>query len=83
MISIMFSLLLVPLFSAMLIFIIPNSRKETFRPIGIAHMLITFTKWVYLTLGEYAQTKFKIISTLAWIMYQGINLYFGDFVIFK
>ena len=77
MISIMFSLLLVPLFSAMLIFIIPNSRKETFRPIGIAFSLITLTQCVYLLFGEYAKTEFKILSTFEWIQSYGINLHFG------
>ena len=33
--GIIISLLIVPLFSALLVFMIPNSRKEIFRPIGI------------------------------------------------
>ena len=77
MISIMYSLLLVPLFSAMLIFLIPNSRKETFRPIGIAFSLITLTQCVYLLFGEYAKTEFTILSTFKWIQSYGINLHFG------
>ena len=77
MISVMYSLLLVPLFSAILIFIIPNSRKETFRPIGIAFSLITLTQCVYLLFGEYAKTEFKILSTFEWIQSYGINLHFG------
>ena len=77
MISIMFSLLLVPLFSAILIFLIPNSRKETFRPIGIAFSLITLTQCVYLLFGEYAKTEFTILSTFQWIQSYGINLHFG------
>ena len=75
MISIMFSLLLVPLFSAILIFLIPNSRKETFRPIGIAFSLITLTQCVYLLFGEYAKTEFTILSTFQWIQSYGCLLY--------
>ena len=77
MISIMFSLLLVPLFSAVLIFLIPNSRKEIFRPIGIAFSLITLTQCVYLLFGEFAKTEFTILSTFKWIQSYGINLHFG------
>ena len=75
--SIMFSLLIVPLVSALLIFIIPNARKEIFRPIGIAFSIITLTQCVYLLFGDYAKTEFTILSTFEWIQSYGLNLSFG------
>ena len=75
--SIMFSLLIVPLVSALLIFTIPKSRKEIFRPIGIAFSLITLTQCVYLLFGDYAKTEFVILSNFEWIQSYGLSLNFG------
>ena len=56
--AIIVSLLFVPLICSFLIFMIPNSRKEIFRPIGIIFSLITLTQCFYLLFSDYGKTKF-------------------------
>ena len=75
--GIIISLLIVPLFSALLVFMIPNSRKEIFRPIGIVFSLITLTQCFYLLFSDYGKTKFVILSNYKWIQSYGLEISLG------
>ena len=75
--GIIISLLVVPLFSALLVFMIPNSRKEIFRPIGIIFSLITLTQCFYLLFSDYGKTKFVILSNYKWIQSYGLEISLG------
>ena len=75
--GIILSLLLVPLFSALIVFAIPNTRKEIFRPIGILFSLITFTQSMYILFSDYSKLDFKILYRYEWIQSYGLEINFG------
>ena len=75
--AIIISLLFVPLICSFLIFMIPNSRKEIFRPIGIIFSLITLTQCFYLLFSDFGKTKFVILSNYQWIQSYGLEISLG------
>ena len=75
--AIIISLLFVPLTCSFLIFMIPNSRKEIFRPIGIIFSLITLTQCFYLLFSDFGKTKFVILSNYQWIQSYGLEISLG------
>ena len=75
--GIILSLLLVPLFSALIVFAIPNTRKEIFRPIGILFSLITITQSMYILFSDYSKLDFKILYRYEWIQSYGLEINFG------
>ncbi len=75
--GIILALLLVPLFSALLVFSIPNNRKELFRPIGIVFSLITFTQSMYILFSDYSKSDFQILLKFEWIQVYGLEINLG------
>ena len=75
--GIILALLLVPLFSALLVFSIPNTRKELFRPIGIVFSLITFTQSMYILFSDYSKSDFQILLKFEWIQVYGLEINLG------
>ncbi len=68
---------MVPLFSALLVFSIPNNRKELFRPIGIVFSLITFTQSMYILFSDYSKSDFQILLKFEWIQVYGLEINLG------
>ena len=72
-----YTLMLFPLIGALVIFTMPKSRSELFRPIAIFLSIIPFGLCLYLFTNSQSKGSFVNIHTIDWIKSYGISLTFG------
>ena len=72
-----YSLMLFPLVGSLVIFMMPKSRSELFRPIAIFLSIIPFGLCLYLFSNSKSKGSFVDIHTIDWIKSYGISLTFG------
>lgn len=77
MIELIFSFIFVPFLGSIIIFLLPKTRSELYRPISIAISLITLTNSIYLLFSEYSKTEFNILYRFTWIKSYGLEINFG------
>ena len=72
-----YTLMLFPLIGSLVIFTMPKSRSELFRPIAIFLSIIPFGLCLYLFTNSQSKGSFVNIHTIDWIKSYGISLTFG------
>ena len=72
-----YTLMLFPLVGSLVIFMMPKSRSELFRPIAIFLSIIPFGLCLYLFSNSKSKGSFVDIDTINWIKSYGISLTFG------
>ena len=72
-----YTLMLFPLIGSLVIFTMPKSRSELFRPIAIFLSIIPFGLCLYLFTNSQSKGSFDNIHTIDWIKSYGISLTFG------
>ena len=75
--TLIYTLLLFPLFCSLIIFTMPKNRSELFRPIAIFVSIIPFGLCLYLFTNTKSKGSYIDIDTINWIQSYGINLTFG------
>ena len=75
--ALIYTLMLFPLIGSLVIFMMPKSRSELFRPIAIFLSIIPFGLCMYLFTNSQSKGSFVNIHTIDWIKSYGISLTFG------
>ncbi|MAO86134.1 MAG: hypothetical protein CMF87_04340 [Candidatus Marinimicrobia bacterium] len=75
--TLIYTLLLFPLFGSLIIFTMPKNRSELFRPIALFVSMIPFGLCLYLFTNTKSKGSYIDIDTINWIQSYGINLTFG------
>ena len=69
-----YTLMLFPLIGSLVIFTMPKSRSELFRPIAIFLSIIPFGLCLYLFTNSQSKGSFVNIHTIDWIKSYGIDI---------
>nr|YP_009531811.1 NADH dehydrogenase subunit 4 [Leiosporoceros dussii]AXZ70965.1 NADH dehydrogenase subunit 4 [Leiosporoceros dussii] len=71
-------LILCPLLGSIILFVIPDSRIQLIRSIGLCTSLITFLYSLFFWIEfDNSTAKFQFVESIQWLPYSNINFYIG------
>ena len=77
MIILIYSFIFLPVINSILIFLIPDRRKELFRPLTVYLSLIPLGLCLYMFVNQNLKTSFLEVDSIPWITAYGIDLIIG------
>jgi len=75
--SLIYSFILLPVINSILVFLIPDRRKELFRPLTVYLSLIPLGFCLYMFVNQNLKTSFLEVDSIPWITAYGIDLIIG------
>ncbi len=75
--SLIYSFILLPVINSILVFLIPDRRKELFRPLTVYLSLIPLGLCLYMFVNQNLKTSFLEVDSIPWITAYGIDLIIG------
>ena len=75
--GLIYSFILLPVINSILVFLIPNRRKELFRPLTVYLSLIPLGLCLYMFVNQNLKTSFLEVDSIPWITAYGIDLIIG------
>ena len=75
--GLIYTLILFPLFGAVVIFLMPKKRFELFQPLAIFLSIIPFSVCLYLFSNENSKDSYQQFDSINWISSYGIKISFG------
>ena len=75
--GLVYSFILLPVINSILVFLIPNRRKELFRPLTVYLSLIPLGLCLYMFVNQNLKTSFLEVDSIPWITAYGIDLIIG------
>ena len=77
MIILIYSFIFLPVINSILIFLIPDRRKELFRPLTVYLSLVPLGLCLYMFVNQNLKTSFLEVDSIPWITAYGIDLIIG------
>ena len=74
--GLVYSFILLPVINSILVFLIPNRRKELFRPLTVYLSLIPLGLCLYMFVNQNLKTSFLEVDSIPWITAYGIDAIF-------
>lgn len=75
--GLIYTLILFPLFGAIVIFLMPKKRFELFQPLAILLSIIPFSVCLYLFSNQNSKASYQQFDTINWISSYGIKISLG------